>query len=212
MPPLGTGNMGVVEEAFTYRLVWALEALRTRRVTLGWSPDLVAGGGAAALETGVPRLTMAMLVRAGLPSRRAAMIAVRKGNAAFIDGAGMRQWLESSDIAALTQPGDWPTPDTAALWQRFRNETLNSRSRNFDVSEVQRELAAGHVRPEDGVYRVEVDRRTGEVWVCRPDFRRVAKLRHSLRDRAGGLMSARFVPGVDRAIVRRCGTGHLQWL
>ena len=56
---IGTSNMGVVEEAFTYRLVWALEALRTKRVTLGWSPDIVAGGGAAALETGVAPSTVA---------------------------------------------------------------------------------------------------------------------------------------------------------
>lgn len=46
--------MRVVEDALTYRLVWALEAVRTRRVSLGWSPDMVAGGAAAAVETGVP--------------------------------------------------------------------------------------------------------------------------------------------------------------
>lgn len=207
---IGTANMGIVEEAFTYRLVWALEALRTRRVTLGWSPDIVAGGGAAALETGVPQLMMAMLVRAGLPSRRAAMVAVREGNPAFIDGAGMRVWLESSDIAALTDAGDWPTPETAVLWQRFRDETLSGGIRTFDVSEVRRALTAGQRRPADGVYRVEVDR-SGEAWVCTPDYRRVAKLRRGLRDRARGLLSARFVPSDDRALVRRCGRGRAEW-
>ena len=70
---IGTENMGIVEDAFAYRLVWALEALRTRRVTLGWSSDSIAGGGAASLETGVPQFMMAMLVRSGLPSRRAAI-------------------------------------------------------------------------------------------------------------------------------------------
>ena len=65
---IGPQNMKVVEEAFTYRLVWALEAIRTRRMTLGWSPDRIAGGAAAALETGVPQFMMSMLIRAGLPS------------------------------------------------------------------------------------------------------------------------------------------------
>lgn len=51
---IGAQNMRVVEDALTYRLVWALEAVRTRRVSLGWSPDMVAGGAAAAVETGVP--------------------------------------------------------------------------------------------------------------------------------------------------------------
>jgi hypothetical protein len=153
---------------------------------------------------------VAMLVRAGLPSRRAAMAAVREGNPAFIDGAGMRAWLESSDIAALTDAGDWPTPETAALWQRFRDGTLSGGIRTFDVSEGRQALTAGQRRPADGVYRVEVDR-TGEVWVCTPDYRRVAKLRRRLRDRARGLLSVRFVPGDDRALVRRCGRGRAEW-
>jgi hypothetical protein len=41
---IGSQNMRAVEEAFTYRLVWALEAVRTRRMSLGWSPETVAGG------------------------------------------------------------------------------------------------------------------------------------------------------------------------
>jgi hypothetical protein len=208
---IGTSNMGVVEDAFTYRLVWALEALRTRRVTLGWSPDIIAGGGAAALDTGVPQFMMAMLIRAGLPSRRAAMIAIREGNALFVDNAGMRAWLESSDVAALTDGGDWPKPETALLWQRFRNETLSGGMRTTDVSEVRLALAAGQPRPADGVYRVEAGS-TGEVWICTPDHRRVAKLRRSLRDRARGLLSARLVPGDNRAVVRRCGRGRAAWL
>lgn len=51
---IGPQNMRAVEDAFTYRLVWALEAVRTRRMSFGWSPDTVAGGAAAAVETGVP--------------------------------------------------------------------------------------------------------------------------------------------------------------
>lgn len=73
---IGSQNMRAVEEAFTYRLVWALEAVRTRRMSLGWSPETVAGGASAAVETGVPRFMMAMLIRAGLPSRHAAMAAI----------------------------------------------------------------------------------------------------------------------------------------
>ncbi|MGO3694032.1 hypothetical protein [Marinobacter sp.] len=40
---IGPQNMRAVEEAFTYRLVWALEAVLTRRISLGWSPMLVTG-------------------------------------------------------------------------------------------------------------------------------------------------------------------------
>ena len=146
----GPGNMGIVEEAFTYRLVWALEALRARRVTLGWSADTTAGGGAAALETGVPNFMMAMLIRAGLPSRQAAMVAVREGDARFVDGIGIRAWLESNRIAALTNAGSWPTPATAALWKRFRDETLSGGVQRWRVNESHRVLAKGEGRPENG--------------------------------------------------------------
>jgi hypothetical protein len=37
----------------------------------------------------------------------------------------MRTWLGSNQIAAFTDQGDWPTPETAALWSRFRSEALS---------------------------------------------------------------------------------------
>lgn len=209
---IGPDNMGVVEEAFTYRLVWALEALRTRRVTLGWSPDIIAGGGAAALETGVPNLMMAMLIRAGLPSRRAAMVAVQQGNPVFVDSAGMRQWLESNEIAALTDAGNWPTPDTAALWKRFRDETLSGGIQKIRVDETRRALAAGQHRPENGVYRLEIEQASGDAWICTPDHRRIAKLRSRVSDSASGLFTARFTVGDDRALVKRFGPGRARWI
>lgn len=207
---IGTANMGVVEDAFTYRLVWALEALRTRRVALGWSPDIIPGGAAAALEAGVPRMMMAMLIRAGLPSRRAAMAAVTQGHAMFVDLPGMREWLESDQIAALTAQEDWPTAETAALWRRFRTETLGGGARTIDTSEITLSLDAGQPRPPEGIYRVEISA-DGDAWVCTPDFRRIAKLRRRGHDPHGGLISARFTQDDARAIVRRCGRGRARW-
>jgi hypothetical protein len=207
---IGTDNMGVVEEAFTYRLVWAMEALRTRRVSLGWESDVISGGGAATLETGVPQYMMAMLIRAGLPSRRAAIAAVITGEALFVDLAGMKEWIESAGVEALTERDDWPTPETAALWQRFRDETLRAGTRTGEISEIVLELDEFEERPADGLYRVELED-SGEAWICTPDFQKIAKLRLNGRDRRQGLMSARFVVGSDRAIVRRYGRGNARW-
>src|SRR5437660_4982035 len=78
-----------------------------------WSPDTVPGGAAASLETGVPQMMMSMLIRAGLPSRRAAIIAIRDGEALFIDGAEMREWIQSPEIVSKTKSGKWPTSETA---------------------------------------------------------------------------------------------------
>jgi hypothetical protein len=207
---IGTDNMGVIEDAFTYRLVWAMEALRTRRMALGWSPDTLAGGGAAALETGVPRFMMAMLIRAGLPSRRAAMIAINDGQALFVDPSGMREWLQSEEITSLSASNQWPSLETAALWQRFIDDTLSAGVRNADIGEVKLSLAENQTRPADGIYRVELES-DGEAWICTPDYRRLAKLRRRGRDRANGLLSARFVSGDNRAVIKRYGPGRAQW-
>jgi len=65
--------------------------------------------------------------------------------------------------------------------------------------------------PADGIYRVEADP-DGEVWICTPDYRRIAKFRRRLIACARGLLSARFVGGDNRAIIRRGGPGRAAWL
>ncbi len=144
--------MGVVEDAFCYRLVWALEAVRMRRVTHGWSPDFIPGGGAACLETGVPQFMMAMLIRAGLPSRQAAMLAVRDGQAQFVDGADMREWLQSKDITEKTKTDTWPSPETAELWKRFRNVSVRASTRLTDLIHSQSDSAT----PDQEILRLSV--------------------------------------------------------
>jgi hypothetical protein len=177
---IGAENMRFVEEAFTYRLVWALEALRTRRLALGWTPEKVAGGGAAALETGTPQFAMSMLVRAGLPSRQAAIHAIRSTNADFVDGEGMREWLLGSEVTEYTTKQSWPTAETCELWRRFRNETLIREGGRWRVRSTLRAVSDG-VEVPDGIYRLEIEAGTDDAWITTPDYRRVAKLRMKLR-------------------------------
>ena len=208
---IGADKMAVVEEAFSYRLVWALEALRTRRAMLGWSPDFVAGGGAASLETGVPHFTMSMLIRAGLPSRMAAMVAVRESGASFLDGTEMRAWLESNEIIAFTDAGDWPTPKTAELWKRFREEVLSSTLQRWTEQHSTLDLAEGVERPSAGIYRLEVNHRGGQAWICTPDHQRLAPLRCRVRDPKPSLFAVRFVGDEHRAFVQRFGRDRATW-
>jgi hypothetical protein len=210
---IGPDNMPVVEDAFTYRLVWALEALRTRRVTLGWSPDHVAGGGAASLETGVPQYMMCMLIRAGLPSRQAAIIAIREGDALFVDGEGMRQWLESNKIATFTDAGHWPTFETAALWKRFRDNVLSEGIEKWRTQNSKRvlDLGIGGTRPPNGIYRVEIDEPQGDVWVCTPDYRRLVLLKTQISDPKPSFLTASFVEGDNRAQIQRLGRDRAIW-
>lgn len=209
---IGSHNMRVVEEAFTYRLVWALEAIRTRRMTLGWSPDIIPGGAAASLETGVPQFMMSMLVRAGLPSRRAAMAAIQSTNPVFITPAEMRTWLESDEITAYTDAGDWPTPDTAALWARFRTEALSGGIQKWSVERNKRVLdIPAEAAPPAGLYRVITDEGDGRTWLATPDYRRLASFRKPTVDPKPSLFSGRLPGGTSLVDVLRVGRGKMRW-
>lgn len=207
---IGPQNMRAIEEAFTYRLVWALEAVRTRRVSLGWSPDTVAGGAAAAVETGVPRFMMAMLIRAGLPSRRAAMAAIEGAEPIFVTAAEMRAWLESDEITGYTDAGDWPTPDTALLWARFRTDALSGGIQKWSIERYNRLLDI-EVAPHAGLYRVVTDEGDGKAWLETPDYLRVAAFRTPATDPKPSLFSGKL-PGNTRLVeTLRVGRGKLHW-
>src|SRR5258705_10144696 len=59
-----------------------------------------------------------------LPSRIAAMSAIRETQPVFVTRTEMNEWLRSDEISFLTDQADWPTADTAAIWKQFRSEAL----------------------------------------------------------------------------------------
>jgi len=210
---IGPDNMRFIEDVFTYRLVWALEALRTRRVALEWQPEIIAGTAAACLETGLPRYMMALLVRAGLPSREAAIAAINDQEPVVLDTEDLIAWLESNHIAALTDAGNWPTPETASIWAQFRAEMLNRTSQRWTSREWRRniDMDSRQIDPVPGrAYRIEIAE-DGTVWVLTPDFERVVMLRRTMIDLAPSVLTARFEEGSSQAIIRRLGRSRATW-
>jgi hypothetical protein len=210
---IGTANMRIIEDAFMYRLVWALEAIRTRRMSQGWEPEIVAGGGAAAVETGVPQFMMSMLIRAGLPSRIAAMAAIEKAQPAFTTPAEMRAWLASEEVDGLTAEGDWPTVETAALWERFRASMSAETIQTWTVQEWQRalDLPGGTAAPQAGVYRIEVDEDEPAAWLVTPDFQRLVCFKKPIRDVAPSLWMGTLMEGRTVVDAVRIGRGKAIW-
>ncbi len=211
---IGAKNVRVIEDAFSYRLVWALEALRMRRIATGWVPEVITGGAAACVESGLPRFAMAMLVRAGLPSRAAALAAVDDPKPAFVDNAGLVEWLMSSEVVALTDAGGWPTEETASIWAQFRRQILRGNAQKWSKKEWRRKVDSETClsEPVPGrTYRVEVDEQDNSVWVCTPDFERVVRLRRTMIDRRPSVLHAKFEEGSSRAIVRRLGRSRPKW-
>ncbi len=208
---IGPHHMRVIEDAFMYRLVWALEAIRTRRVSLGWEPEIVAGGGAAALETGVPRFMMSMLIRAGLPSRRAAIAAIQSTDPDFVTPAELRVWLESNEIAALTDGGGWPTADTAELWKRFRAEALAGGSQKWTSGAFKRRLDVAEP-PRPGPYRIVPNAQgDGRTWLMAPDFEAVAPFVKPISDQQPSLLAGTVVEGSRVVDAVRKGRGKARW-
>jgi hypothetical protein len=181
-------------------------------MTLSWSPDIIPGGAAAALETGVPRFMMSMLIRAGLPSRRGAIATIESTNPVFVTPAEMRAWLESDEITAFTDTGDWPTPDTAELWTRFRTEALSGGIQRWSV-ERNRRLLDVPVRsaPPAGLYRVITDEGDGRTWLATPDYQRLASFKKPAVDPKPSLFSGRLPGGTSLVDVLRVGRGKMRW-
>ena len=185
---IGTDSMGIIEDAFAYRLVWALEAIKVRRMSYGRALEPLRSNGyaSAALETGVPDFRMALLIRAGLPSRRAAISAIQKANLSFTTLEGLREWLTSEKCKSLTEKGIWPTSETAPLWKRFMEEIRGDRIQAWSITEDQLTLDLPNdvQYPQPGIYRIEIESDTSSTaWLTTPDFQRIAKFKESLHNR-----------------------------
>jgi hypothetical protein len=211
---IGIDNMRLVEDVFAYRLVWALEALRTRRAATGLLPELIDGTAAASLETGVPKVSMSLLIRAGLLSRAAAIRAVTDLNPVFIDGREMAEWLRSNEVSALTDTGVWPTPATAEIWRAFRSDVLSGGIEKWRSKVWQHQLttvAELNLFGNEQTCRAEADE-DGYIWIKTPDFRPLLRLPHRARNPQPSLLHAEFALGTARVYIHRIGRGELEWL
>ena len=208
---LGAENMRVIEDAFVYRLVWAIEAIRMRRRASGMTSAIVEGGAAATLEAGLPRAMMAMLVRAGLPSRIAAMIAVRDTNPLFITANEMREWLRSSQIAALSAQPEWPTSGTASIWKEFREEALSGSAtkwfaQDWTLNAVIPAWASGALPG-----RIVIEPGGGAVSIATPDHKPVMSIHRKLAQYAPSLLRVEYAADRQSARIFRLGRGEATW-
>lgn len=115
-----------IEEAFLYRLPWALESTRVYGLASDYTTaqgiklgDLELGMAAGAVETGVLNRDTVFLIQAGFTSRSGAQVAVADGAGRFESMAELRAWTRTPEVLALTADPEWPTPETHDLWLDF---------------------------------------------------------------------------------------------
>lgn len=125
----------------------------------------------------------------------------------------MREWLASEEIADLTNAGEFPTPETAVLWQRFRDEMLSGAQQKWSVGSGARALSlpAADKAPAGGIYRIEIDGPDGEAWLTTPDYRRMAKFKTRVQGTSRGLLAARLKDDQRSAQIERFGPGKVKW-
>ena len=204
---IGSDKISFIQGVFAYRLVWALESLSTYRNLRGRQSHH-SGGAIACLETGLPRFDMAMLVKAGLASREAAVFAMRDFDPCTLDYSGLLSWLDLPQVRGLMDSQDWPSSTSSRLWRQFCNDISQPDDAAWQcwedtISLRECELFGSPSETED--YRVEFDRELACAWIYTPDYKVVAKA-HMIRARwFKGLSFARLDSRTARFVVSGIG-------
>ena len=205
-----TDELKFIEEALVYKLVWAIEAIRLKRIDneelLGIPPENGGGGAAASLETGVPNFSMSMLIRAGFSSRIGAKKAVEQTEATFTKLKELKNWLNSEHVTSLSAEEDWPTPESAELWVNFKNRFSKSIRKEWTIEEekitldLQDEL-------ESGFYRIHPHPTSdNKILLVSPDFQETATISDHIENFDKELISGQFEKSSNTLKITRLGT------
>ncbi|MGK0129810.1 DEAD/DEAH box helicase [Pseudomonas aeruginosa] len=206
---IGQDGMRVVDDAFVYRLVWAIEAIRmSRRANGGQSELIIEGAAAACVEAGLPSNTMAMLVRAGLPSRVAAKTVVERLQPQFTNRTEMKAWLSSVAVTAFDDAPDWPTPETHSIWKEFRHNVLSSVEEKW----IDQEWTMHWPNHPTTPMRIEIDPLNSQAYISTPDFQRLTPILPRFEAESPSLLEVESLPGGTTVSIRRLGQGEARWV
>jgi hypothetical protein len=109
--------------------------------------------------------------------------------------------------------GDWPTPDTSALWARFRTEALSGGVQKWNVEQNRclLDVPVGVPTPGPGLYRIITDAGDGHTWLATPDYRRLSSFKRPVVDPKPSLFSGRILGRTTLVDVLRIGRGKMKW-
>jgi len=174
-------GIDLLQEALTYRLPWAMEAVRVHAGAVSCEgADAITGLAALAVEAGSCDKSVIVLLRAGLNSREAAFEAVRSTGTTFEDRAGLRMWLGSDEVEAFHADQAWPTPQSRHAWLHFyEGETKGDRRKWSRKTQRLRVKWAGE--PPDVGEHVVVEAVDGGGLVLTPSFESLGSLVRPLK-------------------------------
>ncbi|MCK9404875.1 MAG: DEAD/DEAH box helicase [Methanothrix sp.] len=126
------GKADLLQDAFSYRLPWAMEAVRVHAMAIGLEGAAqIQGYAAMAADVGSANRIVMKLLRSGLNSREAAIKAVATTSATFTDHKGMLEWLRSDQVRSMSDKEDWPTKRSHHAWLQFFSANQMSINQKF---------------------------------------------------------------------------------
>ena len=194
MDILGSDGVDFLHDTISYRLPWAMEAVRVHATAVGIPrSDEVTGVAAMALESGSVDRSVMTLIRSGLRSREAAVQAATGTGASFEDRNGLEVWLASDEVQSQIQNVNWPTTRTHYTWEQFyqREELRHSTMwvRESSILEVEWFNAP----PPRGNYVVlEENQSDNGTIVLAPDLRELGIVRTPLDHPLSQIVGARI--------------------
>jgi hypothetical protein len=154
---------------------------------------------------------MALLVRAGLPSRVAAQAVVEQLQPAIVTREDMVQWLRSPVVEALSIYPAWPSQETEGVWRRFRQETLAASDGRWSTQEWSLDLPPGTDVNPAYPGRIAFDMQNGNVSITTADYRSVVNIHQRLDEHPPSSYQVTFSADRTKAHITRIGRGNINW-
>lgn len=198
-------GVNLLQETLTYRLPWAMEAVRVHALAVGQEGAAdITGLAALAVESGTSSAKVMVLLRNGLNSREAAIAAVTSTGAAFENREGIRSWLHSDEIVNKTAEAAWPTEQSRRAWLEFYETETKSGRRKWkrDIQEVPVEWR-GQAPPRGTSVVIEPGGDQSGGLVLSPSFLDLGKIKSALLHPRWNIVGAK--------VAARAGTVEVEY-
>jgi hypothetical protein len=180
----GGEEIGFIQDALVYRLVWAVETVRVHAQAHGdFRAELLAGLTPLVLTYGLPSHQACLLAQAGLASRTMIVRLLQAYPADFTSPDELALWLKG--LAERLPPDFWPDAASAGLWRAFVQGPSGVAGSRWTETEAARRVrwdaAAEDLAPGSPVQLVR-DGATGETVVYGPDLTRLGVVDEPVHD------------------------------
>jgi hypothetical protein len=201
----GGEEIWLIQDAFVYRLVWAVETVRVHAVAQEDVRTLLLTGILPlALTYGLPTLQGNLLAQAGLASRAMVVRLLDAFPADFGTADGIAPWL--TEVAKRLPNDFWPDDASRDLWLSFTDTSRAVAAGRWQESETRYDVRWDDAASEPiagTLVQLAFSPVPGEAAVYSPDFTRLGVVAGMAADALDGHATAFVDADPGRIVVRR---------